>query len=124
MTILPRVSAYNGHLQGDVYQRKVQLRLTVLEMCTYITEIPELHYMVKVKLTLYHAMKTQRGSRGVNLLFLLPRIEVGGQCYAPAALPWERPGNYCTGGWVGGGQGRSGRVPKVSPLPGFNIRSV
>jgi len=49
MTILPRVSTYNGHLQGGVYQRKVELRLTVLEMCRYRTEIRELNYMVKVK---------------------------------------------------------------------------
>jgi hypothetical protein len=26
---------------------------------------------------------------------------VGGQRRAPVALPRERPGNHCTGGWVG-----------------------
>jgi hypothetical protein len=26
---------------------------------------------------------------------------VGGQRYAPAALPQDRPGAHCTGGWVG-----------------------
>ena len=52
MTLLPRVSTYNGHLQGGVYQRKVELRLTVLEMCRYKIEIRELNYLVKVKFTL------------------------------------------------------------------------
>jgi hypothetical protein len=46
---LLRVSAYNGHLQGSVYQRKVRLQLTVLEMCRYKTEIRVFNYMVKVK---------------------------------------------------------------------------
>jgi hypothetical protein len=32
--------------------------------------------------------------------------------------PRERPGTHCTGGWVGP-QGRSGRVWKISPTPGF-----
>jgi hypothetical protein len=31
---------------------------------------------------------------------------VGGQRHAPAALPRERPGTHCTGGWVG---------PRVGP---------
>jgi hypothetical protein len=25
---------------------------------------------------------------------------VGGQCHVPAALPPEKPGTHCTGGWV------------------------
>jgi len=28
-------------------------------------------------------------------------MEVGGQRHAPIALPPERPGTDCTGGWVG-----------------------
>ena len=37
-----------------------------------------------------------------------------GQRHAPAALPWERSGTHCIGGWVGP-WGRSGRVRKISP---------
>ena len=47
-----------------------------------------------------------------------------GQRHALAALyPRERPGTHCTGGWVGP-QGRSGQVRKISPLPGFDPRTV
>ena len=35
----------------------------------------------------------------------------------------ERPGTHCIGGW-GGPQGRSGRVRKISPPPGFDPRTV
>jgi hypothetical protein len=37
--------------------------------------------------------------------------------------PREWPGTHCTGGWVGP-QGRSGRVLKISPPPGFDSRTV
>jgi hypothetical protein len=44
------------------------------------------------------------------------------------ATPWllypqERPGTHCIGGWVGT-QGRSGRVQKISPSPGFDPLTV
>jgi len=48
---------------------------------------------------------------------------VGGQRHAPAALPPEKT-------WfplyrrLGGPQGRSARVRKISPLPGFDPRTV
>ena len=45
----------------------------------------------------------------------------GGQRHAPAALPRERPGTHCIGSWVGP-RGRSGRVWKISPTPGFDRR--
>ena len=45
----------------------------------------------------------------------------GGQRLAPAALPsGNRPGTHCIGGWVGW----SGRGRKISPLPGFDPRTV
>jgi hypothetical protein len=48
----------------------------------------------------------------------------GGQLHAPAALPpGKRPDTHCIGGWVGH-QGRSGRVRKISPPPGFDPRTV
>jgi hypothetical protein len=48
---------------------------------------------------------------------------VGGQRHAPAALP---PGKtrYVLYRRLGGPQGRYGRVRKISPLPGFDPRTV
>jgi hypothetical protein len=48
---------------------------------------------------------------------------VGGQRHAPAALP---PGKtrYPLNRRLGGPQGRSGRVRKISPLTGFDPRTV
>ena len=48
---------------------------------------------------------------------------VGGQHHAPAALP---PGKtrYPLYRRLGGPQGWSGRVRKISPLPGFDPRAV
>jgi hypothetical protein len=48
---------------------------------------------------------------------------VGGQHHAPAALP---PGKtrYALYRRLGGPQGRSGRVRKISPPPGFDPRTV
>jgi hypothetical protein len=47
----------------------------------------------------------------------------GGQRHAPAALP---PGmtRYPLYTMLGRPQGRSGRVPKISPPPGFDPRTV
>ena len=47
---------------------------------------------------------------------------MGGQCHAPAALP---PGKtrYPFYRRLGGPQGRSGRVRKISPPPGFDPRT-
>ena len=48
---------------------------------------------------------------------------VGGQHHAPAALP---PGKtqYQLYRKLGGPQGRSGRVRKISPTPGFDPRTA
>ena len=50
-------------------------------------------------------------------------MEVGGQRHAPAALP---PGKtrYPLYRRLGGPQSRSERVGKISPLPGFDPRTV
>ena len=50
-------------------------------------------------------------------------MRVGGQRHAPAALP---PGmtRYPLYRRLGGPQGRSGRVLKISPPPGFDRRAV
>ena len=49
-------------------------------------------------------------------------MSVGGQRHAPAALP---PGKtlYPLYSKLGGPQGRSGRVRKISPQPGFDPRT-
>jgi len=48
---------------------------------------------------------------------------VGCQCHAPAALP---PGmsRHSLHRMLGGPQGRSGRVKKISPPPRFDLRNV
>jgi len=49
---------------------------------------------------------------------------MGGQCHAPAALhPGKRPGTYRIEGWVGSRAGLDG-CGKISPLPGFDPRTV
>jgi len=82
-------------------------------------------YKLKVKFTLEQATKAQRWSRGIALLFLQPQryMSVGGQRHAPVALP---PGEtrYPLYRKLGGTQGRSGRVRKILPPPGFDSRTV
>jgi hypothetical protein len=50
-------------------------------------------------------------------------MSVGGQLYAPAALP-ERLTRYPLYRRLGGPKGLSGRVRKISPPPGFDPRTV
>jgi hypothetical protein len=60
--------------------------------------------------------------RGIALSFLDPG-GVGGQHHAPAALPPVKT-QYPLYKRLGGPQGRSGRVRKISPPPGFDPRTV
>jgi hypothetical protein len=46
-----------------------------------------------------------------------------GQRHAPSALPQERPGTHCIGGWVGPRAGLD-TCGKSVPAPGFNPRTV
>ena len=65
----------------------------------------------KGNFTLFEAMKTQEGSRGLALLFLSPwrYLEMCGQRHAPAALPpGKRSGIHCIGGWKGPRTGLDG----------------
>jgi len=48
---------------------------------------------------------------------------VGGQHHTPAALPPGKKG-YPLYRWLGGPQGRSGWVRKISPAPGFDSQTV
>ena len=43
---------------------------------------------------------------------------------APAALPPAKQGRHPFCWRLGGSQGRSGRVGKISPLPRFDLRTV
>ena len=62
---------------------------------------------VKVKFTLEQATKgEQRYSSILSLTSVLDGV--GGQRQAPAALPRERPGTHCIGGWVGPKAGPDG----------------
>jgi len=58
----------------------------------------------EVKFTLEQAMKAQRGSCDIAVLFLWPRhkMGLGGQLHALAALPpWKRASPHCPGSWMG-----------------------
>ena len=81
--------------------------------------------MVKVKVLPITGHESPEGSRGIALLFLDlgTQMGVGGQHHAPAALP---PGNtrYPLYRRLGRPQGRSGRVRKISPPPGFDPRTA
>jgi hypothetical protein len=64
------------------------------------------------------------GLRYSSILSLTPALD-GGELLTP------RPGRFTPGKdpipivqVLGGPQGRSGRVPKISPLPGFHPRTV
>ena len=85
---------------------------------------------VKVKVTLVQALRlctgrtAHRGSRGIALLFHDQRYKKGvrGQRHAPAALYPPGKTRYLLYRRLGGPQGRSGQVRKISPPTG--IRST
>jgi hypothetical protein len=67
-------------------------------------------------------MEVQMRSRGISLLFLWPRrwIGVGGQHHAtPRPLCHGKQSRYPLYKKLGGPQGRSGRVRKISPPTGI-----
>src|SRR5215468_6195198 len=72
-----------------------------------VAEVDTLLYeklKVKVKFTLEQAMNVHRWYKGIILLFLYPRRQMGlgGEHHAPAALPpGKRPVTHCVGGCFG-----------------------
>jgi len=79
-----------------------------------------------MKFTLEEAMKAPEGEfRYSSVLSLTSALDmVGGQRHAPVAvLPGKRPVTLSTGVRVGP-QGRSVRVWKISPPPGFDPQTV
>ena len=82
---------------------------------------------VKVKCTLVQALRlctdrmAHRGSRGTALLFLDHRTRRGwGVSITPRPLLCPGKTQYPLYRRLGGPQGRSGQVRKISPQPGFN----
>jgi hypothetical protein len=78
---------------------------------------------IPIKFALEQATKAQTGSRGISLLFNLG--SKGDGWSAP------RPGRFTPGktrypfyGRLGGPQGQSGQVRKISPPPEFDPRTV
>ena len=57
-----------------------------------------------------------------TLSLTLALDRVGGKDHSPAALPRERPGTHCIGGWVGPKAGLDGW--KISPPSGLEPRTV
>ena len=80
-----------------------------------------------VSFFLQQATEAQRVSRGIALPYLFitsePRWGRGGQHHTPAALPPLKT-LYPLYRRLGGPQGRSGRVRKISLPPGFDPRTV
>jgi hypothetical protein len=77
------------------------------------------HHQERIQLYLQHLVFV------APLLLSAVIVKLGGQRHVPAALPpaKTRPGTHCTGR-LGGSQGRSGRVRKISPLQEFDPRSL
>jgi hypothetical protein len=81
--------------------------------------------LVKVKVPCNTLEGPEGGGRGIAALFL----DLSGRrgwvvsTMPRPFYPQERPGTYCTGGWVGP-QGQSGCVQKISPPPGFDPQTV
>jgi hypothetical protein len=89
-----------------------------LTHCQTITANSRQLQTKKKKFALEQNMKSQRGSRGRDLLFLQP------QRHVTVALPLEKKTRYPLYRRLGGPQGRSGWSRKISPPPGFDPRTV
>ena len=81
---------------------------------------------VKIKVTLEKATKAQRVCRGVALIYI---FKLGATCWwvvnaTPRPLYALRNIRYPLYRRLGGAQGRSGLVRKISPPPGFDPRTV
>jgi len=91
--------------------------------CTYNVDFEYLVWNVacwlffRVGFTLSQATKALRESRGIALLYFWPWYQKGlrGQCHAPAATYPPGKTRYPLYRRLGGPQGRSGQVRKISP---------
>ena len=95
------------------------------------TAVPILWHKVKVKCTLVQTLRlctgrtVHRGSRGIALLFLDRGTRRGEESASLPGrfLPPEKT-RYPLYRRLGGPQGQSGQVRKISPPPGFDPRTV
>ena len=85
----------------------------------------------KVKCTLVQALRlctdptAHRGSRGIALFFFTTALEGGeGSASRPGRSLLPGKTRYTLYRRLGGPQGRSGHVRKISPQPGFDPRTV
>jgi hypothetical protein len=81
---------------------------------------------VKVNFALEQAMKAQKGEQRYNSSSSLTSELDGGRWLNPRPdrfTPWEET-HYQFYRRLGGSQGRSGRVRKFLPSPGFDSRTV
>jgi hypothetical protein len=120
----------------DTYGNYISYMRWVLWTCTVIAwlhcgwicgvKIAGNKVKVNIKFTLEQAMKAQRGSRGIALLFFLTSAQdgVGGQHNVPAALHLRKLTWYPLYRRLGGPQSWSGKVKKISPSPGFDPRTI
>ena len=107
-----------------------ELKLSRLHLQTAQLKIPD-YQKVKVKCALVQALRlctgrtTHRGSRGIAILFHDhgTRIREGSASRTGRSLPPEKT-RYPLYRRLGGPQGRSGQVRKISPPPGFDPRTV
>ena len=93
--------------------------MTMMMMIIIIIIIIIIKAKVKLKFTSEQDTKAERGSRDIDLICLTSGLDgVGDERHTPAALP---PGKllYPLYRRLGGPQGLSGRVRKISPPTGI-----
>jgi hypothetical protein len=121
--------------RSGVCRTKWQLDRFIAEYCDPFSPVNIISPMLHTRFHLYSVLKVKSNprtghegpmgeSRYCSTLSLTSALDgVGGQRHAPAALP---PGKtrYPSYRRLGGPQGRTGQVRKISAPPGFDPRSV
>jgi len=115
------------HLVGDLFE----LNLVSLFACACNRPIAT-PPIIKVKCTLVQALRlctgrtAHRGSRGIALLFHDQRHEKSGEGSAsrPGRSLSQEKTRYPLYRRLGGSQGRSRQVRKISPPPGFDPQTI
>ena len=99
---------------------------TAVGTVTYYFEYNKFILVKQVGLTLSQATKALRESRGIALLYFLPRHQKGVRGQRPRTGRILPPGKtrYPLYRRLGGPQGRSGQVRKISHPPGFDPRTL
>jgi hypothetical protein len=82
---------------------------------------------LKLKFTLEQAMKAQMGNRGATLRFLYPLHQMGGggvSTPCPSCITSGKETWYPLYKKLGGPQGWSGWMWKISSLPGLDLQTI